>query len=136
WGDLDARSTRRARALLAHGVSHGDMVTLALDNSLAFFEWTFAVWKVGAVPHLASWRIPETELAAMLDLARPAAVIATDHERLAHLGALPPQWGIAEGSDAILPETVAPYWKAMSSGGSTGRPKIIVDHKPGSHLVG
>jgi bile acid-coenzyme A ligase len=136
WGDLDARSTRRARALLAQGVSQGDMVTLALDNSVAFFEWTFAVWKVGAVPHLASWRIPDTELAAMLDLARPAAVIATDHERLAHLGAVPPQWGLAEGSDATLPETVAPYWKAMSSGGSTGRPKIIVDHKPGSHLVG
>jgi bile acid-coenzyme A ligase len=28
---------------------------------------------------------------------------------------------------------VATYWKAMCSGGSTGRPKIIVDHMPGEY---
>ncbi|MEJ6010440.1 AMP-binding protein [Novosphingobium aquae] len=136
WGELDARSTRRAHSLLARGVSQGDMVTLALDNSVAFFEWTFAVWKLGAVPHMVSWRIPDGELGAMLELARPVAVIATDYERLAHLGALPPQWGLTEGSDDPLPEAVSPYWKAMSSGGSTGRPKIIVDHRPGVHVIG
>jgi bile acid-coenzyme A ligase len=136
WGELDARSTRRAHALLARGVSRGDMVTLALDNDVAFFEWTFAIWKLGAVPHLVSWRIPDGELSTMLELARPAAVIATDYERLAYLGAVPPQWGLAEGCDDPLPEAISPYWKAMSSGGSTGRPKIIVDHKPGTHIVG
>jgi bile acid-coenzyme A ligase len=136
WGDLDARSTRRAHALAVLGVVQGDMVTLSLDNSIDFFEWTFAVWKLGAVPHLVSWRVPDGELTAMLDLARPAAVIATEQERLAHLGALPTSWGLAEGKDDPLPQMVSPYWKAMSSGGSTGRPKIIVDHKPGSHVVG
>jgi len=25
---------------------------------------------------------------------------------------------------------VARYWKAMTSGGSTGRPKVILDHNP------
>jgi bile acid-coenzyme A ligase len=136
WGQLDARSTRRANALSARGVKLGDIVTLALDNSLSFFEWTFAVWKLGAVPHMVSWRIPEGELRAMLELARPAAVIATDNERLACFGALSPCWGMTEGSESRLPEVVSPYWKAMSSGGSTGRPKIIVDHRPGTHEIG
>jgi len=28
-------------------------------------------------------------------------------------------------SDALLPEAVSPVWKAVASGGSTGRPKLI-----------
>lgn len=129
WGELDERSTRRANSLLARGVLPGDLVTLALNNDVHFFEWTFAIWKLGAVPHAASWRSSTSELAAMLELARPKAVIASEHERLANVGALPADWGL-DGADAILPDAVSPYWKAMSSGGSTGRPKIIVDHKP------
>jgi len=136
WGELNLRSTRRAHALAAYGVGLGDFVTLSLGNNEDFFEWTFAVWKLGAVPHLVSWRIPDNELAAMLDLARPAAIIATEHERLRQLGALPARWGLAEGLDDQLPEAISPYWKAMSSGGSTGRPKIIVAHKPGVHESG
>lgn len=136
WGELDARSTRRAQALRSRGVGHGALVTLAIDNCASFFEWTFAVWKLGAIPHLVSWRVPEAELRAMLELAKPAAVIATDHLRLAGQGALPVIWGIVEGSDEPLQEAISPFWKAMSSGGSTGRPKIIVDHKPASHVLG
>src|SRR3546814_770253 len=35
-------------------------------------------------------------------------------------------------SDAELPEKTARYWKAPTSGGSTGRPKIIVSNDPGA----
>ncbi len=129
WGELDQRSTLRARSLLARGVRTGDLVTIALNNDVQFFEWTFAIWKLGAVPHAASWRSSTSELAAMLELARPTAVIASEHERLANVGALPADWGL-DGAYAVLPDAVSPFWKAMSSGGSTGRPKIIVDHKP------
>jgi len=33
-------------------------------------------------------------------------------------------------SDQPLNNPVARYWKAMTSGGSTGRPKVILDHQP------
>ena len=33
-------------------------------------------------------------------------------------------------SDEPLDSPVARYWKAMTSGGSTGRPKVILDHQP------
>ena len=33
-------------------------------------------------------------------------------------------------SDEPLNNPVARYWKAMTSGGSTGRPKVILDHRP------
>ena len=61
WGELDERATRRARALEAHGVRQNDLVTLALNNSYQFFEWTFAVWKLGATPHVVSSRIAAAE---------------------------------------------------------------------------
>lgn len=131
WVDLDARSTRRAWALKERGVGQGDLVTLALPNSNDFFEWTFAIWKLGATPHLVSWRLPAVELEAMLELARPKVLIGSDQTRLSIQHALPVGYGLSEGKDDPLPEAVAPHWKAMSSGGSTGRPKIIVDHKPG-----
>jgi len=38
---------------------------------------------------------------------------------------------VPEGfSDEPLTNPVARYWKAMTSGGSTGRPKVILDHGP------
>ncbi|MGD5536676.1 hypothetical protein QUS82_22565, partial [Xanthomonas citri pv. citri] len=33
-------------------------------------------------------------------------------------------------SDEPLAPPVSRYWKAMTSGGSTGRPKVILDHQP------
>ena len=33
-------------------------------------------------------------------------------------------------SDEPLSSPVARYWKAMTCGGSTGRPKVILDHQP------
>ena len=45
-------------------------------------------------------------------------------------GALPADFGRDHEICSDLPSAVSKYWKAMSSGGSTGRPKIIVDHMP------
>jgi len=58
WGELDRRSTRRAWALKAAGVVKDDLVTLSLPNGAAFYEFTFALWKLGATPHVVScaWR--------------------------------------------------------------------------------
>src|SRR5579884_3648906 len=58
YSELDRRTNRMARGLLANGVKHGDFVTIALPNSLGFIEAEFAVWKVGAVPQPVSWRLP------------------------------------------------------------------------------
>jgi acyl-CoA synthetase (AMP-forming)/AMP-acid ligase II len=48
--ELSSRSNRVARRLAALGVGPGSMVTIALPNSLGFYETTIAVWKLGAVP--------------------------------------------------------------------------------------
>ncbi len=126
---LDARSNQRARQLAAHGVGQGDFVTVALPNGATFYETVFAIWKLGAIPNIVAAKLPKLEMQTILDIVRPRLFIGT-----------PPGPGIpalAIDPDALhqyaadpLPETVSPYWKAMTSGGSTGRPKVIVDAMP------
>ncbi|MBU6267197.1 MAG: AMP-binding protein [Sphingomonadales bacterium] len=130
WGDLADRARRRAHALAAAGVSEGDRVVLALPNGNAFYELTFALWKLGATPTVVSPRLPPAELRAIVELASPRAVIADDAALRAALGALPADFGRDHADAAPLPARIAPSWKAMTSGGSTGRPKLIVDALP------
>src|SRR5262249_24346696 len=107
-----------------------DLVTLALPNGIMLFEFTFALWKLGATPHVVSWRLPERELAAILEVARPRLAAASDPALQAAPGALDPAAPLVGAQDDPLPERIATYWKATSSGGSTGRPKVIVNHTP------
>ena len=75
---LEARANRRARVLRSHGVGPGDMVTVALPNSLELYETTFALWKLGAVPGMVSARLPDIELGAIVQLADPKLVVGVE----------------------------------------------------------
>lgn len=130
WGELARRSRRRARALRAAGVGQGDRVLLALPNGLAFHELTFAAWKIGATPTVVSSRLPRHELTAIAGLAEARIAIAADPELQLAIGAFPAPFGRDHPDDSALPAIEAPCWKVMTSGGSTGRPKLIVDALP------
>lgn len=129
--ELDARANRRARALLDRGVGEGDYVTIALRNGPEFHETAFAIWKIGAVPAPVPHTLPDIELRAIIELVAPKLVIGFDETRLPGHAVLPAGFEPDPGlSDAPLPEKISPSWKAITSGGSTGRPKVIVDHSP------
>lgn len=129
YAELDARSNRRARMLAAHGVGPGDFVTVALPNGLEFYETTFAIWKLGAIPNVVAAKLARPEMEAILDLVRPTLFIGTAPNP--HIPSLAADQGTLDqySSDALA-EVVSPHWKAMTSGGSTGRPKVIVDAMP------
>ncbi|MGO9361452.1 MAG: AMP-binding protein [Xanthobacteraceae bacterium] len=129
WDQLERGANRRARAFAALGVNAGDFVAIGLPNSNAFYETSFAIWKLGATPTSLSHRLPRGEAAAILEILKPALVVGGEPEWNAPRAV--PQDFIPEGvSDEPLDRPVARYWKAMTSGGSTGRPKIIIDHQP------
>jgi bile acid-coenzyme A ligase len=150
WAELDRRTNRLARALLARGVSLGDLVTIGLPNGVEFVEACVACWKAGAVPQPVSAAMPPLELQGIVELADPPLVVAR--------GELPLDRPIADvdelvaetEDDSPLPVVVSPAYKAPASGGSTGRPKLIVSaqtgvveqtggmvwrHRPGGTLV-
>ncbi|TAI61212.1 AMP-binding protein [Bradyrhizobium sp. Leo170] len=129
WEQLERGANARARAFAAKGVKPGDFVAIGLPNSNAFFETTFAVWKCGATPTSLSWRLPRGEAAAVLDILKPALVVGGESDWDAP-NSLPTGF-VPEGfSDEPLAAPISRYWKAMTSGGSTGRPKVILDHLP------
>src|SRR3954453_18754992 len=129
WEQLERGANRRARAFAAKGVKPGDFVAIGLPNGNTFFETTFAVWKCGATPTSLSWRLPRGEAAAVLDILKPALVVGGESDWNAP-NRLPADFVPQGFSDEPLDPPVARYWKAMTSGGSTGRPKVILDHHP------
>ncbi len=127
--EFDLATNRLAHALSACGVQHNDIVTIALPNSLKFYEFVVATWKLGATPNPVSSRLPAAELQAIIDIAAPRLVVCQDVEGLKGVPTVSPDLGFNPDLSAEpLPEKTPKYWKAMTSGGSTGRPKLIVDH--------
>ena len=122
-GELDRSTNRLARAYAARGVGVGDYVTMVLPNSIEWIQAAVACWKLGAVPQPLSARLPDAELAGLLELRPPTLLVGREHPEITSVpaGFIPDP----ELSDAALPEAVSPVWKAMGSGGSTGRPKLI-----------
>src|SRR4051795_11272027 len=118
--DLDVRSNRLARRLARQGAQTQSIVALVLPNSIELMESIVAVWKLGATPLVLPGKMPTQERAAVLELAAPTLVV--DNLQLLI--------GIdSEGphpDDAPLAPVVARWWRASTSGGSTGRPKLIL----------
>jgi bile acid-coenzyme A ligase len=127
--EFRARTNRWARALAGYGVGQGSFVTIGLPNSIAWYEVAVAAWKVGATPQPVSHRLPAPEIAAIVALANPPVVIGLDPgdgRPWLPVGWTPP----TDIDDGPLPPMTSPSWKAPTSGGSTGRPKLIVAAEP------
>lgn len=127
WQELDQQSNRVARGLKEKGSERGRIVSLLIPNSTALIVAIFACYKAGASPQVLSPRMTPHELSAILELGEPAAVIVADDGSGPEFpGTVTLQeLGDGHGDDALDPE-VAVAWKAPVSGGSTGRPKIIL----------
>ena len=131
WRWLVDEATRTARHLADLGTVEGDMVTIAFPNSQAFVTTALACWFLGAIPQPVSSKLPGRELEEIVDLADSRVVAGVEPERAAGRAALPPDFAPDPSIDASpLPDAVSPAWKAPTSGGSTGRPKLIVAGTP------
>ncbi|HET6970643.1 MAG TPA: AMP-binding protein, partial [Phenylobacterium sp.] len=134
--ELEAAACRRARQLAALGVDQDDRVVVALPNGREFYETVLAAWKLGATPAHVSYRLTAPEFAALLELGQPKLVVG-----LASAAAAAAALGAAFLADGARPDPAlsaeplepraAAAWKISTSGGSTGRPKLVVDPNPG-----
>jgi bile acid-coenzyme A ligase len=136
WRALERASNQLARLLAAQGADERSTVVVGLPNCPAHFIATFAVWKLGALPLSLRSAMPDRERDAVLDLAQPAVVIA-DWSRTRY-----PTLGTADLTrldafdDGPLEDRISNPGKAIPSGGSTGRPKIIVTPGPWARVPG
>jgi len=118
--ELDARTNRRARLYAAAGVTQGALVAVQLPNSVELVEAVVATWKLGAVPLVLSYAMPAAERDPVLRLGSPALLVDRHSDAWLDEDASP------------LPDAMPPNWRASTSGGSTGRPKLIYSTRPGS----
>lgn len=123
--ELERASNRAARVFIDMGVEPGDFVTIALPNTIAFYVAIFGALKAGATPMPISHRLPALERNAIIDLAHPALLVGMEKSPYPNLQ---PDWEPNPSVDdsPLIGIQTAQSWKAMTSGGSTGRPKIIV----------
>ena len=138
FSEFNRAANRFARRMLDLGVESGDFVTIAEPNSIEFLLSTAACWKIGAIPQPVSARLPGLELQQIVELAKSKLVVGADVSGWAG------DWqGLPAGAatdtetaaltDTPLPDVVCPAWKAPTSGGSTGTPKLIVSGDPSIH---
>src|SRR4051812_3272269 len=76
YAELDARSSRLARALLAEGVGRGARVAYLGRAAPEVIELLCAVSKIGAVIVPLNWRLSPNELAGVLENAQAPLLIA------------------------------------------------------------
>lgn len=129
FGEFDIETNRLAHLLVSTGIQPGDFVALILPNGIPVFQFAFALWKIGATPVPLSHKLPSVELRAILDLLQPRLVI--EPSLTAMTGVVMSDVGVLFAHNPPsdpLPDVELQYWKASTSGGSTGRPKVIVSH--------
>jgi bile acid-coenzyme A ligase len=130
WRELDERSNQVARLLAGRGVGERSLVVVGLPNCPEHYVATFAAWKLGALVLPLRAALPGRERDQILELSAPAVVVA-DWEGVAFPLVTTDELAESVGLSAEpLPDRIPHPGKAIASGGSTGRPKIIVDPRP------
>jgi long-chain acyl-CoA synthetase len=153
YEELQRHIETMAGGLYGLGIERGDLVLLIAQNSAWYMVTALALARAGVIPLLVNWRLSATELAGLIELARPVAAIAdepftsvvddaanlTGTELRWHL-VLPSQngsatdavrWQSAEALDGPLPPRPSGPLSAngtfavLHTSGTTGRPKLI-----------
>jgi bile acid-coenzyme A ligase len=126
---LESTSNRLARLLEANGVGEETVVAMAIANSPELVMLCYATWKLGACVLPLNPRAPAQDLEGMLEAAassgHPLAMIGNPIK-----GDVINLDNVDDFSDEPLPDRISQPGKAIGSGGSTGRSKIIVDPRP------
>ena len=113
-----------AVSLLDQGVGRGDLIPIHLPTSNQFLIAAVGILKAGGTPMPVSSRLPEAELNGLLDLANPKMMISRQSFDQTTLN--PDDFAHRGPIATVLPDRASNPVKALASGGSTGKPKLIL----------
>lgn len=135
WRTLDTRATVWANNLAARGVDRQWAVVIALPNGVEHVLASIAAWRLGALVVAISSQAPQPErvqfLEAVASSGRPIAVFSAAGTAAEGFGTdvrpgdLDTPWNTAS-----RPDVIAHPGRTVATGGTTGRPKIVVDLNP------
>jgi len=135
--ELEEHSNRMARAYMQFGVERNCVVTITLPTGSEPVIASFATWKLGATLSNVSNSLTFPERDAIVRLADPKIVVGVpsllDPSMPLHEGyRCLPEGFVPDPNLSIgpLPDTYSNSWLVATSGGSTGRPKLILLNEP------
>ena len=125
WAELEQWSAQVAHLLIERGVTQGSRVTIELPNSVAHVVASQAIWRIGGCPVPLSNSLPAPELNALLALSNPRVRISVSPRKdgISLADMLAVRHG---GPRREVPTCIPEPTKAIASGGSTGKPKLIL----------
>ncbi len=141
YADLRTAMEASAAAFAAADIGPGDVVPVIARNQAGWVTAMLGLIRAGALPAAVNWRLAAPEVAALLELMAPAAIV-TDDDCAALVTAansgLPvltcpgaPAAGSANGSPARPPQRPAARLRGsepailLHTSGTTGRPKLV-----------
>lgn len=124
WMQLERWANQLAHRLAECTVGPKSFVVINLPNGIEHVVAAQAAYKLGACPMPVSHRMPAAERDQLMALASPAAVISDAPE----LNGITRREMNALGAYPLTPplDAIPQPFKAIASGGSTGKPKLIV----------
>ena len=131
WRALDRRANQVARLLSEHGVTQGSWVVVALPNTAEHFFTDLAAWRLGATILPLRWDLPRWDRDRLLELARPAAVVAAWEDAPEGTLSVEDVKSSLTLDDSAVEDRIADPVRAIATSGSTGQPKLIVNPVPG-----
>ena len=130
-GALERRANQMARVFDSLGVSEGNIVTISLPNSIELLVAMLATWKIGAIPNPISSSMPMAEAQHIIASAKSALVIGLESSEVNSTLSFKTLSRNFE-PDKTLSESPFPVptqigaERALASGGSSGKPKLII----------
>lgn len=124
WRELDQRGNAAARVLAESGVAPGRVVIVRLPMGHEHMVATVGAWKLAATVLPANPSATSREFDAVVQAARPTVVVAaTPHP---DVPTVPPDALWAAGMTEHRPAVAGVPRSAHATGGTTGRPRIIM----------
>jgi bile acid-coenzyme A ligase len=114
--ELERRGNQLARYYHGRGIKQGDIVSIPLPNSVELIAAMLGAWKIGAIPNPLSSSMPPDELKHVIDCAQSAFVVSMKDLEASTVCDNSPLPALTEHSGE----------RALASGGSTGKPKLIL----------
>ena len=138
YADLDRRSDRLARHLLAAGVTRGELVGVALDRSPEAVVAVLAILKAAAAYLPLDLSYPDKRIAFLVDDARARVVIArTPLPAFGAATVVDPDTGDDATTSPLPDVTASDLAYVLYTSGSTGTPKgVQIEHRSIVRLVG
>src|SRR6516165_8885012 len=136
YAALAAAAERAAAGFAAAGVGPGDVVPVIARNQAGWVTAMLGLIRAGALPAAVNWRLAEPEVRALLELMKPAAVVADgDCAALATAAAAPlgvrVLMDLGGGAVATPPRRPVDRLRGaepailVHTSGTTGRPKLV-----------